>query len=119
MQKRILLTGALIVALTILPGCPGGALAGLWLVTLSNANTTFGLEMNANGTASPFGAPSSLGGEFKWELDGTEFFLYQTGSTYRKVYAGRVSNNASISGAWVQWEGQSTGESGLWSATKQ
>lgn len=121
MRKRIICTTALLLTLSLLPGCPGAGnqLVGSWIVTADFLNDTFGLQLNANGTATSFNAPILLLGDFTWEVNGTEFILRQEYSGSWNSYIARVTSDTFLQGGWVTWEGGLTGNGGVWSAVKQ
>ncbi len=122
MTKRIALLATLILSLVLLPGCPGvSPLVGIWIFTLGGMDAE--LELMANGDANSYVLPGNpaggLGGTLAWEAYGTEFILRQDAGPNFAVFVGRISGDTSISGVWIQWEGQNAGLSGTWTAVKQ
>lgn len=121
MTKRIAILTTLILSSVLLPGCPGvSPLVGTWTFTIAGGD--YGFTLMADGTATSFAIPplmSGLLGALSWEQNGTEFILRQDGGGPSVLFVGRVVGNTSISGAWVQWEGNHTGDGGEWSAVKQ
>jgi hypothetical protein len=119
MVKRVVLTLGLVVAVLFVSGCPGAfsPLVGTW--SLSTGGGFFGLELKADGTATSFLMTNILSGPLTWEINGSEFTLRHEATNSNYVYVGRVTDNSSISGAWVIWEGSNIESSDSWSATKQ
>jgi hypothetical protein len=121
MPKHLMLFAALLVTLVFLPGCPGvSPLVGTWTFTIAGGD--YGVTLMANGSATSFAIPplmSGLLGALSWEQNGTEFLLRQDGGGPSGIYVGRVTDNSSITGGWVLWEGTHTGEGGAWDAVKQ
>jgi len=121
MIRRISLLTTLALAILCLTGCPGvSQLVGTWTMTFGGGD--FGLTLMADGTATSFAIPplsSGLLGALTWERNGTEFLLRQDGGGPSVIYIGRITDNTSISGGWVQWEGNHTGDGGEWNAVKQ
>jgi len=120
MTKRFALLVTLVLLQVLLTGCPGGSLlVGTWTITVGG---DYGLTLMADGTATSFAIPplsSGLPGALSWEQNGTEFILRQDGGGPSGIYAGRLTDNTSMSGGWVLWEGTHTGDGGKWSAVKQ
>ena len=119
MTKRIALLGALILSLTLLPGCPGAvnAVVGSWIITLDMKE--FGLQLNANGEAIPFMVDSLLPGSFTWEVAGTRVLFHQVNGDDKIVYAAELFSDMLI-GAAVSWAiGDTLGNSNTFTAVKQ
>ncbi len=122
MAKRFPLLIALTLALTLLSSCPGATspLVGTWILT--RGTNPMGLEIKANGEAESYSIPQGnghLGGELTWEVEGTRFLIHQfTAGPDYFIYAGRITNNSSIEGNYIGWDGQFAGSNGTWSAVK-
>jgi hypothetical protein len=83
---------------------------------------TFGLEIKTNGEAEAFPLPpdnSTPNGTISWQDNGTDFILRRENGSYSTMYIGRISTSTTVSGAWLIWDGVTTGTDGLWSAVKQ
>lgn len=121
MVPRIALFATIILALALLPGCPGApsALVGAWVIT-EVGGTKYGLELNADGTATPFMVDSTLSGTFTWESDENRVLFHQLRTdANRVVWAALIISDTSLSGAWVVWNGSAYGGSKTFSAAKQ
>lgn len=102
----VYLTALSIVALS-LPGCPGSAsaLVGNWVVTADFLANTFGMQLNADGTANSFTAPIQLLGNFTWEVDESEFILRQEHSGEWRSFIACVTNESSLAAGHIIWQG--------------
>jgi len=120
MPRRIALLSMLFLSLLLLPGCPGESpFVGTWVMT--QGATTFGLEIKTNGEAEAIPLPpdySTPNGTITWQDNGTDFTLRRENGVDSTIYIGRYSTSTTISGAWLIWDGASTGTDGLWSAVR-
>lgn len=119
MRSTCVLFCVLILALFILPGCPGGPSPWIGTWTLTVNNLTRGLQILPDGEASSFELESSLTGTLSWFSHGGQFFLNQDTGTNEIVFIGMLSGDGTaMSGGVVVVAGSGQGFGEAWSAVR-
>lgn len=105
----------------MLPGCPGAAGLGVWIVLHDGDPTEFGLEFAANGDVMNVdtGNNASLAGTLTWvRISDTEILIRQSVGGDLWIYYGELNSATTISGGRQKVVGSGAGTGLLWSAVR-